>query len=140
MSRIFWDTNLFIYLFEDYGPFSEAVALLRSRMLERGDQLLTSTLTLGEILVKPTEQHDSELCRKYERAISVAATVIALDVKAAKAYAALRSQRSLKAPDAIQLACAASANVDLFVTNDARLEGKHVDGIQFIVPLARVPI
>src|SRR5271169_5073360 len=140
MSRIFWDTNLFIYLFEDDGVLSKAVAQLRSKMLDRGDQLLTSALTLGEILVKPTERNDAELCRKYEHAISIAATIIAFDVKAARVYAALRSERSLKAPDAIQLACAATANADLFVTNDERLLGKHVDGIQFIVPLARVPI
>jgi predicted nucleic acid-binding protein len=140
MSRVFWDTNLFIYLFEDYGVLSKSVARLRSKMLDRGDQLLTSTLTLGEILVKAIERSDSELCGKYERAIATAATLIAFDVKAAKVYAALRSQRSLKAPDAIQLACAASANVDLFVTNDERLQGKQVDGIQFIVPLARAPI
>ena len=140
MSRVFWDTNLFIYLFEDYGPLSKTVARLRSKMLDRGDQLLTSTLTLGEILVKPTERHDSELCRRYERAISTTATMIAFDAKAAKLYAALRSERSLKAPDAIQLSCAASANVDLFVTNDERLQAKRVEGIQFIVPLGRVPI
>lgn len=73
------------------------------------------------------------------RVLSTAAT-IAFDVKAAKVYAALRSERSLKAPDAIQLACAASANVDLFITNDERLQGRQVDGIQFIVALGRVPI
>jgi predicted nucleic acid-binding protein len=140
MSRIFWDTNLFIYLFEDYATLSKAVGQLRSKMLARGDQLLTSTLTLGEILVKPTEQSDLDLCRKYEHAISTASTMINFDVKAAKIYAGLRSERSLRAPDAIQLACAASASVDLFVTNDERLQGKHVDGIQFIVPLGRVPI
>ena len=144
MSRVFWDTNLFIYLFEDYGALSKGVGQLRLKMLDRGDQLLTSILTLGEILVKPTEGNDSELyselCRKYEHAISTAATIIPFDVKAAKVYAALRSDRSLRAPDAIQLACAASANVDLFVTNDERLQGKQVDGIQFIVPLGRVPI
>ena len=140
MSRIFWDTNLFIYLFEEYGSFSEMVGQLRSGMLRRGDQLLTSTLTLGEILVKPTERSDYELCRKYEHAISNAATVIPFDVRAAKAYAGLRIERSLRAPDAIQLACAAAAKVDLFVTNDERLQGRQVDGIQFIVPLGRVPI
>ncbi len=140
MSRVFWDTNLFIYLFEDYGVLSEAVAQLRSKMLERGDQLLTSTLTMGEILVKPTERSDFELCGKYEHAIASAAIMIAFDVAAAKVYAALRSERSLKAPDAIQLACAAAARVDLFVTNDERLQGKHIDGIQFIVPLAKTPI
>ena len=140
MSRVFWDTNLFIYLFEDYGVLSKAVSQLRSKMLDRGDQLLTSTLTLGEILVKPTERGDSELSGEYEHAIAAAATLIGFDVKAAKVYAALRSERSLKAPDAIQLACAASASVDLFVTNDERLQGKQVDGIQFIVRLERVPI
>ncbi len=140
MSRVFWDTNLFIYLFEDYGVLSRAVSQLRSKMLDRGDQLLTSTLTLGEIMVKPIENGDSELCGKYEHAISAASTMIPFDVKAAKIYAGLRSERSLKAPDAIQLACAASARVDLFVTSDERLRAKRVDGIQFIVPLARVPI
>src|ERR1035438_10543783 len=94
MSRIFWDTNLLIYLFEDYGALSKAVVQLRSKMLDRGDQLLTSTFTLGEILVKPTERSDPELCGKYEHAISTAATMIAFDVKAAKVYAALRSERS----------------------------------------------
>ena len=140
MSRIFWDTNLFIYLWEDYGTLSQAVAELREKMLRRGDQLLTSTLTLAEILVKPTDAGDTELCSKYEKAISSVAMLIPLDVKVAKIYAAIRRDRLLKAPDVIQLASAASAAVDLFVTNDARLQGKHVPGIQFIVPLNRVPI
>jgi predicted nucleic acid-binding protein len=140
MSRIFWDTNLFIYLFEDYGEFSKTVASLRTKMLTRGDQLLTSTLTLGEILVKPTEQGNIELSGKYEQALAATSLLLSFDVKAAKIYASLRCDRSLRAPDAIQLACAASAGVDLFITNDARLQGKQVDGIQFIAPLERVPI
>ena len=140
MSRVFWDTNLFIYLFEDYGPLSKTTAALRTKMLARGDQLLTSTLTLGEILVKPTEQGDMQLCSRYETAITVAALILPFDAKAARIYASLRSDRALRPPDAIQLACAAAAGLDLFVTNDARLQRKQVDGIQFIVPLERVPI
>jgi predicted nucleic acid-binding protein len=140
MSRVFWDTNLYIYLFEDYGHFSNAVAALRSKMLERGDQLLTSTLTLGEILVKPLERGDQTLSGKYESAVSATSILIPFDVKAARIYAALRSDRAMRAPDAIQLACAAAAKVDLFVTNDARLQDKRVDGIQFIVSLDRAPI
>ena len=140
MSRIFWDTNLFIYLFEDYGNFSKAVVELRSRMVQRGDQLLTSTLTFGEILVKPIEHGDAERCAKYEHAISAAAVVIPFDLGAAKIYAELRSDKSVKAPDAIQLACAASVTVDLFVTNDERLYAKQVRGIHFIVPLNRTPL
>ena len=40
-------TNLFIYLLEDYGNLSAAVAELRTKMLQSGDQLLTSTFTFG---------------------------------------------------------------------------------------------
>ena len=140
MSRVFWDTNLFIYLFEDYGPLSKTTAALRTKMLARGDQLLTSTLTLGEILVKPMEQGDMQLCSRYETAITAAALILPFDAKAARIYASLRSDRALRPPDAIQLACAAAAGIDLLVTNDARLQRKQVDGIQFIVPLERVPM
>jgi predicted nucleic acid-binding protein len=37
--------------------------------------------------------------------------------------------------DAIHLACAAQAGTDLFLTNDKRLVGKFVPGIQFIAGL-----
>jgi predicted nucleic acid-binding protein len=140
MSRVFWDTNLFIYLFEDYGKLSERVVALRHAMLARGDQLFTSTLTLGEILVKPMEQKDAELAQRYEHAIASAAIVIPFDGKAAKKFAALRRGGAIQPPDAIQLACASSAGVDLFLTQDARLHGKQVDGIQFIAPVERAPL
>jgi predicted nucleic acid-binding protein len=140
MSRIFWDTNLFIYLFEDYGALSKVTTELRNKMLSRGDQLLTSTLTLGEILVKPVERGDMALCAKYETAVTAASVMLPFDTRAARIYASLRSDRALRPPDAIQLACGAAVGVDLFVTNDHRLQGKQVDGIQFIVPLERVPI
>ena len=140
MSRVFWDTNLYIYLFEEYGEFSRKAKQLRSNMLARGDQLLTSTLTLGEVLVKPSEEGNLELCKRYEGAIMATSVVIPFDLAAAKLYAALRRDRGIRAPDAIQLACAGSVGADLFVTNDARLQSKSVPGVQFIVSLDRAPI
>jgi uncharacterized protein len=135
-----WDTNLFIYFLEGNEKFSPLTKELRKSMLARGDQLLTSTLTVGEILVKPLERGDALLGRRYEETILKSALVLPFDVEAARAYATIRLDRSVRAPDAIQLACAASARVDLFVTNDQRLQGKYVPGIQFIVPIDRVPI
>ncbi len=140
MSRVFWDTNVFIYLLEDFGRLSELTIDLRNKMLTRGDQLITSSLTLGEILVKPTLDGDTELCRKYVQRISASSIMIPFDAEAAKNYAVLRCDRALRSPDAIQLSCASVARVDLFVTNDTRLHGKQVAGVQFIVPLDRVPI
>jgi uncharacterized protein len=140
MSRIFWDTNLFIYLFQEYGALSERVFAIRQKMLERGDQLLTSALTLGELLVKPMEKGASAVCKRYEQALVSSAILLPFDVNAASHYARLRSDRSIRAPDAIQLACAGAARVDLFITNDDRLSTKHVDGIQFLTSLRGAPL
>jgi len=140
MSRIFWDTNIYVYLFENYGEFSKQATALRTKMLARGDLLLTSALTLGEILVKPMERGDAALCDEYEEAVTSTSLLLPFDLKAAKIYAGLRQDRALRAPDAVQLACAAAAGCDLFVTNDRRLQGKTVSGVQFIVPLAQVPL
>ena len=140
MSRVFWDTNLYIYLLEDYGPLSKRTVAIRKAMLSRGDELLTSTLTLGEALVKPMEQGRVDVCKSYEQAIRKTSTLIAFDDRAARVYSSLRRDRSLRVADAIQLSCAAAAAVDLFITNDLRLAGKQVSGIQFIVPLDRAPL
>ncbi len=140
MSRVFWDSNLFLYIFENHPDFAPMVEDLWKKMIERRDQLVTSTLTVAEILVKPTARGDEALCRQYERALATTAVIVPFDLKAARRYAAIRSSTSAKGPDAVQLACASEAEVDLFVTNDHRLRGKHVDGIQFIVGLDQVPI
>ena len=137
MSRVFWDTNLFIYLLEGTGPQSDQVARLRERMLERDDELCTSTLTLGEVLVKPMEQGDTALRQRYEDVLSRTTRLIAFDRDAARRYAAIRLMRGIRPPDAIQLACAAQAGVDLFVTNDDRLSRLTVPGIHFLVSLDR---
>src|SRR5882672_2627027 len=67
VTRVFWDTNLFVYLLEG-GAFAPRVRHVRSRMLERGDHLVTSALTLGELLVKPRAAGESVL-RDHEATI-----------------------------------------------------------------------
>ena len=134
MSRVFWDTNLFVYLVEGRGRAKQVVAL-RQRMMERDDELLTSALTLGEVLVKPMETGDQELRQRYENVITAGAVVLPFDARAAPRFAEIRRDRSIRAPDAIQLACASTAGVDLFITNDDRLSRKRVRGIHFIQPL-----
>lgn len=141
MSRVFWDTNLFIYLFEDYGEHSLQAAAVLGKMEERGDELLTSALTVGEVLVLPWSLGDRDRCERYESAIRSNATVLPFDLAASREYAKLRAQpRKIAPPDAIQLACAAAAGVDLFLTNDVRLHAARVDGIHFITSVDRAPL
>jgi predicted nucleic acid-binding protein len=140
VSRIFWDTNLFIYLFEGSSAMSQRVVQLRERMRSRGDQLLTSALTLGEVLVKPIRSGQPDLVRAYEEAITQTTLVVPFDAKAARIFARLRSTRTVSAPDAIQLACASVAGTDVFITNDERLQRNQVEGVQFVVSLEHSPL
>ena len=142
MSRIFWDTNLFVYLFENYGEHTAKVARLREKMLERKDELYTSTLTIAEVLVKPQSLGLVLACEEYEEAIRSTAVVLDFNLAAARKYARLRAgnNRKIHPPDAIQLACAASTGVDLFLTNDKRLHDIRVDGIHFITSVDRAPL
>lgn len=142
MSRIFWDTNLFVYLFESYGEHSAKVRRLRERMIERQDQLFTSTLTIGEVLVKPQSLGLTLACEEYEEAIRSTAVVLDFDLATARNYARLRAgkNRKIHLPDAIQLACAATAGIDLFLTNDKRLHDIRMEGIHFITSIDRAPL
>jgi predicted nucleic acid-binding protein len=140
MSRIFWDTNLFIYLIEDRGALGQRVASLAAHMRQRNDSLFASTMTLGEVLVHPMRVGDDHLRKTYEDLISRHVSLITFDEEAARFYAAIRRDRTIEPPDGIQLACAAKARADLFITNDDRLSKKTVPGIQFIASLVSSPI
>ena len=69
LSRVLPTSSIFIYLFDGHGPRHSQMVRLRETDAEACDQLAISTLTLGEILVKPLEQRNGELVKKYEAAI-----------------------------------------------------------------------
>ncbi len=141
MASVFWDTNLFIYLMEGNSEFRRSVRDLGHRMEARGDRLITSALTIGEILVKPIRDNDSDCQKRYWAMFSrPEIQVVTFDASAALHYGRVRQDPAIRVPDAIQLACAASAGVDLFITNDDRLSRKNIPGINFITSLARAPI
>jgi len=54
------------------------------------------------------------------------------DKGAVEPFGRLRGEQKLKIADAIHLACAASAGIDLFLTGDKQLLKIDVPGIQFI--------
>jgi len=141
MSRIFLDSNLFIYQLEDLGPRGHRANFIFERLSYRKDTILTSTLTVGEVLVKPIQTGNRALETKYRELLrEPEVRVLAFDRAAGELFARIRQNRAIKAPDAIQLATAASGGCDLFITNDDRLTEAHVPGIQFIVAMDRAPL
>ena len=136
MSRIYWDTMLFVYWLENHPVHAKRVQHIMTKMEERQDQLCTSTFTAAEVLVGPYKIGDLGMVKKI-RAIfeSPFVELLPFNLAAADLYARIRAQQGVSPADAIHLAYAGQAGIDLFLTNDAALSGKVVPGIQFIAQL-----
>jgi predicted nucleic acid-binding protein len=67
--------------------------------------------------------------------LSLISEVLPFTVETSLHYARIRGSQGVNSSDAIHLAAAAQSGTDLFLTNDKRLLGKFVPGIQFIAAL-----
>ena len=137
MSRVYWDTMLFIYWLEENPQFGKRVDAIWLRMQERNDQLITGALALGEVLAGAykrgaNKERVQDVKAALESAISL---VIPFTVETAEVYGRIKGSLKIPPADAIHLACAATAGTDLFLTNDRNLVGKVIPGIQFIAGL-----
>jgi len=103
MGSIFWDTNLFIYLIEGRPKeLSDRAVRARQEALSRGDQLVTSALTLGEVLVQPLRAGRRDLALRYLEMIRSGATVVPFDEGTAVRFGQLRADfPALRPPDAL---------------------------------------
>jgi uncharacterized protein len=136
MSRIYWDTMLFVYWIENNPTYSKRMSGLIAKMQERDDQLYTSAFAVGEILVGPRKMQASGVVEKIRETLRPPfVEIIPFTLEAADHYAGIRATQTISPADAIHLACAASANTDLFLTTDKNLVGRVVPGIQFIAGL-----
>ena len=140
MSRIFLDTNFFIYLIESTGERAARTRYLLNAFSARRDEILTSVMTLGELLVLPMRHADHALVQRYKKILhSPGISVLPFLEDAAEVFASIRRDKCIKPPDAIQLATAAVVGCDLFLTNDERLTKTTVPGIHFITSFDRAP-
>jgi uncharacterized protein len=133
LSRLYWDTMLFIYLLEGHPQHSARVKHLLDRAYERGDSLYSSYLALGEVMAGADKSAGSSKGALIRSALDeMGFSYLPFDGDAVQPFSRLRTRDSLKVADAIHLACAASAGIDLFLTGDRQLLKLHVPGIQFI--------
>ena len=134
MSRIFWDSMLFIYMLEKHPTFSPRVRYLLGRTYERGDSLYTSYLAVGEIVAGAAKSPDASKTLAVRSDLdAMGFSYLPFGERAVMPFGQLRAQSRLRTADAIHLACAASAGIDLFLTGDKQLVGLHVPGVQFVV-------
>ena len=136
MSRIYWDSMLFIYWIEDHPRFARRISHILDRITQRGDILCTSTFTLAEVLTGPYKRADEKLAARIREVFDgPAIETLPFTAQTADAYARIRARFGFSPPDAIHLASAAEAKTDVFLTNDEELVGKGVPGIQFVAKI-----
>jgi predicted nucleic acid-binding protein len=125
-QRIYLDTNIFIYLIEDYDHFFSATTKLFELVDNEVLTVVTSEFTLAEVLVKPYETNNIGLQKAYLTTIQDSKTLIMAPVtkEILLSAAQLRAKflKTLKLPDAIHLATALTSKCSLFVTNDRNLK------------------
>ena len=136
MTRIFWDSMLFIYLFQKDPVYWERVASLRRQSVERGDEICTSHLGLGEILAGAYRDKEEATALAIRDGMARAnIRLLPFDQQSVEVFARVRAEHRTAAADTIHLACAASYGVDLFITEDKKLQKLRVPGIKFVVGL-----
>jgi predicted nucleic acid-binding protein len=136
LSRIYWDSMVFIYWLENHPVFAKRTDYILQTMLKRGDRLCASHLTVGETLTGPIKHNRNQLAAQIEEFFdSGLVEFLPFDRKAAKLFADVRARANVSPADSMHLACAGSAGVDLFLTHDKSLHKLHVSGIHFIAGL-----
>jgi predicted nucleic acid-binding protein len=117
------DTAVFIYLIEEHAKYLPLVLPLFEEADQGRRTLITSALTLLEVLVLPYRRLNVRLARRYERLLTRSRGVRMVDITGEQLHVAaqLRALSGVRTPDALQLACALAHNCRTFVTNDRDL-------------------
>jgi len=140
VSQVFFDSMLWAYLLEAHPEFGRPVRSALETVQARGHRLVTSAFAIGEVLVAPVAKADRARIDRANGFFNARVTVLEFRRTTVMRFAEIRARHRVSASDAVNLACAAEAGVDLFLTNDKRLQGKIVPGIQFISSLENAPL
>jgi predicted nucleic acid-binding protein len=117
------DTSPFIYFIEQHPLYVDSAREV-FRRIEAGEFIaLASVVTLLEVLVHPYRKGDAQLVQRYREILldSPRIRTLPVDNVIAEEAARLRSTLRIRVADAIQLATAAVAGAEVFLTNDAEL-------------------
>lgn len=146
LVRVYVDTNALVVAFETTGDDSDAMKLLLNASLQGRVSLLTSELTLAEVLVVPERTGNVTLVRAYtqaliwSRAIELVAVTREILIETAQ-YRARAGQATVDnadrrnfLPDSIHAVTAIRSGCSTFLANDKRI--RLPSGIIRVPPLA----
>ena len=126
------DTVIFIYFIEEHPQFLPVIEQLFRAVDQGRIEVITSALTLLEVLVAAYRTGDHLLAGRYESILTRSRGVRMADISRdhLRAAAQLRAKTGMKTPDSLQLVAALAASCTTFLTNDRELPS--VPGIRIL--------
>lgn len=124
VERIFLDSAPVIYFVENHPVYAPVLTEIFHR-IDNGQLLaVTSPITLAECLVLPIRQRMAQLEADFVELIAHGNNTLFVPIGQASAREAarLRAQYNITLTDALQIASAAHAGCDAFLTNDEALQ------------------
>ncbi|GAX38238.1 type II toxin-antitoxin system VapC family toxin [Nodularia sp. NIES-3585] len=117
------DTAPLIYFIEENPNYLEVANAFFEAIFRGEFSVVTSVITISEVLVHPLRQGNAILAQQYHDILfnSQGLTTIEVSPIIAENAAKLRADHNLRTPDAIQMATAIHGGASFFLTNDARL-------------------
>ena len=117
------DSVIFIYFMEEHPQFIPLLEPLFREVDGGRRELVTSAITLLEVLVVPYRSGDHLLAGRYEALLTQSRGVWVAEISRddLRAAAQLRAVTGIKTPDSLQLVAALAAGCTSFLTNDRDL-------------------
>jgi len=131
------DTAPFIYFIERHPKYRPWLRTFFESVEARQLKVITTTLTLAEVLVKPLRSGRLDLVAEYTQILlnTPGIQIVPVSADVAEEAARIRAEINCKIPDAIQLATAVRLGARTFLTNDLTLSTYR--SVQ-IIPLNRL--
>jgi predicted nucleic acid-binding protein len=122
-GRVGVDTAIFIYFIEAAPVWLKLITPLFRAADNLELELVTSSMTLLEVLVVPFRANNDLLAARYEALLTGSRGIRLIDVTLDQLRLAsrLRGLTGARTPDALQLSAALRADCSVFLTNDRRL-------------------
>lgn len=122
-KKLYLDTAPLIYFLEEESLENIKMRQIFLSLSEQIEQVVLSTITCMEYLVKPYRMKDQKAIQSFWAFVEEGEVdVRPVDMRIALKAAEIRAEYKFKAMDSLQLATACVNGCDLFLTNDKQLK------------------
>jgi predicted nucleic acid-binding protein len=122
-KKVYFDTNIFIYLLEHHQELGEICLSLVQSAVDKEMDGYSGELVLAELLVKPLKDNNARAVQAVKDLFTKDTRIELLPhTKSAFITAAhLRATYKIKLPDALHIATAIENDIEVFLTNDREI-------------------